>query len=1130
MRVFAAWKIHEMTKWFFKKHSQTVKAMRLISILLFITSFHLNARGLTQTISISVKNAPLEEVFKLIEKQSDYVFLFEKDLLAKSKKITINVSGQLFDILDLCFKDQPCTYKLTGKIITLSLRNDHKTEIGPKILLIDLKGRVVNSEGEPIQGATVLVKGKEISTLTDGNGNFILTGVDKDDVIIITHVQYEVKSLAVNGRNLINASLQIKINNLDEIQVIAYGQTTRRLQTGNVSSVKAKDIEKQPVQNPLLALQGRVTGLVVTQNSGVPGGGVTVRVQGQNSISNGNDPLFVIDGVPVSSQLPLSTMGRILGESGTPNGWGNPLSFIDMNSIESIEVLKDADATAIYGSRAANGAILITTKKGKAGRTSFDVNAQTGVGKLTHRLKMMNTRQYLDMRYEALKNDGLSPDPNRDYDLTLWDTTRYTNWQKELLGGTAKYHNINASLQGGTPVMQYRISSNYHKETTVFPGDFADEKAAVNFAITNKSLNGKFNLVFTGNYQYDNNILPSMDLTTNAIGLAPDAPSLYNPDGTINWAPTQSGISTFTSNPVLNQYRAYENITDNLISNLTASYSLSNDLSFKTSLGYSLLRSNEYIGNPLLVVPPESRSFPQQRWAMYGDRKLSSLNFEPQIIYKRKIKNHQVDLLTGLTFNSNTANASTEIGYDHISDALLRNRAAAATLKSSDPTTISEYRYNAIFSRLSYNYLDRYIVNFNARRDGSSRFGKENKFENFGSIGGAWIFTDEGFLRRFSKIISFGKLKFSYGTTGSDQIGDYNYLSLYSLQFLSNLSLYQGIRGLQPSGLPNPHLQWEKTKKFNTGIDLGFFNNRLLLNINYGNNRSSNQLLSYVLASTAGFQDILSNFPAIIENSTWEFALNTTNIKGKNFQWTSNVNLTIPKNRLVEFPNLESSSYANQVFIGQPINVRGLYKFAGVNQTTGYYQFYTKKGHITLDPDYIEDRVYQNPNPKFYGGFENTIRFKNFQLDFHFQFTKQLGPSISLNNGIQAPPGLFSAGEANSNQPVTVLDRWQKPGDQSSVQKFSTSSSPSFYNTIVLSTAAFTNASFIRLKNISISYVVPPSAAKFIGLSNGRIYFQAQNLLTITNYKGLDPENAGYQGSISLPPLTIMTFGVQLSF
>jgi TonB-dependent starch-binding outer membrane protein SusC len=1118
----------DKAKTLLRSNNTIILAMKLTAILLLTAVLQVNANTYSQTVTLSVQNAPLDNVVKEIERQTKVNFFYEEGLFQDSKPVTLSVNKvSLEETLELFFKNQPFDYKIVGETVFIKKKAIQLFDQKNKESLIDIHGRVMNDKGEPVL-ASITIKGSTKGTTTGKDGWFVLTGIEGNSTLIISGVGIETTEVKANGKTLLNIAVKISVTPLDEVQMIAYGQTTRRLQTGNVSSVKSSAIEKQPVQNPLLALQGRVPGLVVTQNSGVPGGGVTVRVQGQNSISNGNDPLFVIDGVPVLSQLPPSVMGLVLGESGTSGSKGNPLSYLDMNSIESIEVLKDADATAIYGSRAANGAVLITTKKGKAGRTSFDVKIQSGIGKLTRHLKMMNTRQYLDMRYEALKNDGLSVDPNRDYDLTLWDTTRYTNWQKELLGKSAKYHNVNATIQGGTATMQYRISGTYNKETTVFPGDFADEKAAVNFAITNKSLNGKFNLVFSGNYLYDKNKLPSQDLTPTAIGLAPNAPSVFNQDGTINWAPTSSGISTFISNPIIGQYKSYENTTDNLISNLTASYALLNDLSLKTSIGYNILRSNEFMGNPLSVVPPESRSFPQQRWAQYGDRKITGWNIEPQIVFKRKIKNHHIDILAGVTFNSNTTNASSEIGYDHLSDALLRNKSAATTLRSNGPTTMSEYTYNALFGRLSYNYINKYILNLNARRDGSSRFGKENKFENFGSISGAWIFTEEGFFRHFPKIISFGKLKISYGTTGSDQIPDYNYLSLYSIQNLSNVGLYQGVQGLVPNGLPNPHLQWEKTKKFNTGIDLGFFDNRMLLNINYAINRSSNQLLNYALASTAGYQSILNNFPALIENTSWEFALNTTNIKGKDFLWTSNVNLTIPNNRLVKFPNIESSSYANRVSIGQPITARQIFRFAGVNPTTGVFQFYTKNGYITIDPA-DEDLVFLNTDPRFYGGFENTIRFKNFQLDFLFQFTKQFGQNMLLNNGLGAIPGRFSINAANSNQPVTTLDRWQKPGDQSFMEKYSTNTTPSFYNATI-STMALTDASFMRLKNISFSYLIPPSVGKFMGLSSGRIFFQAQNLLTITNYKGLDPESSRYQGNIALPPLRVMTFGVQLSF
>ncbi len=366
---------------------------------------------------------------------------------------------------------------------------------------------------------------------------------------------------------------------MDAVQVLAYGTQTKRLSIGNVSTVTAETIQKQPVNNVLLALEGQVPGLFVTQSSGISGAAVTARIQGQNSRVNGNDPFYVIDGVPYLSQLQTTNLDGILtGQTpGSGGGVGSPLSFIDPSSIESIDVLKDADATSIYGSRAANGAILITTKKGKAGAAKCTIDFQQGIGQVGHFVDMMNLDQYLNMRYQAFHNDGLKPDPNVDYDLTLWDTTRYTNWQKTLIGGTASYTNVNASLSGGTTYFQYLVSGTYHRERTVFPADFVDQKGAIHFSLTNTSLNQKFHFQFSGDYLLDNNHLPFSDMTNDAILLEPDAPNIYNPDGTLNWEPNSDGVSTWR-NPLNTAQTPYKNKTNNLVSNMVLSYNILPDL------------------------------------------------------------------------------------------------------------------------------------------------------------------------------------------------------------------------------------------------------------------------------------------------------------------------------------------------------------------------------------------------------------------------------------------------------------------------------------------------------------------------------------------------------------------------
>ncbi|HEX4849953.1 MAG TPA: TonB-dependent receptor plug domain-containing protein, partial [Puia sp.] len=357
-------------------------------------------------------------------------------------------------------------------------------------------------------------------------------------------------------------TVKMRVSAIDEVQVIAYGTTTKRFNIGNVATVKAADIEKQPVQNPLLALQGRVPGVVVTQMTGINGGAVKVRIQGQNSFrADGLDPLIVIDGVPYPATTTSYMEYVVQG--------GSPLNYINPSDIESISVLKDADATAIYGSRAANGAILITTKKGKTGKPKLFVDVQQGWGKVTRHVDMMNTRQYLDMRYEAYKNDGIDlaaqSVSSKNYDLKFWDTTRYTDWQKELIGGAAQYTNINAGVSGGSANVQYLVSATYNRQTTVFPGNFSDKVGGLHFSLNGSSPNQRLRIQLSGSYQYNQNGLPGNDLTQSAVLLEPDAPKLYNEDGSLNWAQTASGRSTWT-NPLVNSlYTEFSNTTSNLV-------------------------------------------------------------------------------------------------------------------------------------------------------------------------------------------------------------------------------------------------------------------------------------------------------------------------------------------------------------------------------------------------------------------------------------------------------------------------------------------------------------------------------------------------------------------------------------
>lgn len=1114
---------------------KTWMIMRLAAIFLILSTLSVHARGTAQTITVNETNVPLQKVIKVIQQQTGYGFNYKAELLEDLPMVTVKVVGKsLKETLEQALRDLPISFFIGEKFVVLNKKKEK--DIVAEIVLNALPdtmnnivGYVLDGTGNPLNGATVTLKrSSRIVAYAAANGRFEIKGGEVGDVFMISFIGYETQEFVVKSKQTHTIRLSASDSKLDEVQVIAYGVVTRRLATGNVSSVKATDIEKQPVNNPLLALQGRVPGLTVVQNTGIAGGGITVRIQGQNSIRSGNDPLYVVDGVPINSQLPRTSLAQqILGTSGAiapdaPPVAGNPLNYLNPADIESIDVLKDADATAIYGSRAANGALLITTKKGKAGRMKADMNVQTGWGKIGRKLQMLNTRQYLDMRYEAYKNDNVdwrTAAVSAD-DLKVWDTTRYTDWQSELIGNTARYLSVNATVSAGSAGTQYLIGATYNRETTVFPGDFSNKRGSLHFNINSVSSNQKFRLQFSGNYMTNNNRLPKADLTQAALLLEPDAPMPFKTDGTLNWAPNAAGASTFTRNPYINILQGYKNTTTNLINNIVIGYKLLPGLELTSSLGYTYMQTEDFNSTSTATIVPESRvNTPNS--ASYGSRNLNSWIIEPQITYKRSISKSRLDLLIGSTILESNAKTSSLSGTTYASDALLENFQSAGTLIAGSATA-TQYKYNAIFGRLNYNWQDQYILNITSRRDGSSRFGGNNRFHNFMAVGGAWLFVKSSFIQQNLPWLSFGKLRASYGTTGNDQIADYLFISRYS-----NISAqvpYQGVSGLYPNGLPNPNLEWEKTKKLAFGIDAGIIRDRILISANYSINTSDNQLNSYLLPSVTGFQSVVKNFPGTVRNTSWEFSISTENIKNKSLQWSTSINLTIPKNKLVAFPGLESSPYASLLVIGESLSVQRVTNFAGVNSVTGLYQFRDLHGSVTGSPAYQADYISVNTAPKWYGGIQNNLRYKDIQLDFLLQLVNQIGPNILFGNGTSvATPGSLSKGA--SNQPVTVLDRWRIAGDNASIKKFSSKTSDVNAQLAYSSDARYSDASFARIKNVSLSWQLPAEWLKKSGIQGSKFFIQVQNLLTITSYKGLDPEN---QSISSLPPLRVVMLGIQL--
>jgi len=1106
--------------------------MKLLCVLTIAACIQASAGSFAQTVSASFTNTPIEKVFKEITRQTGYSFIYQRNQLEQTTPVTLTVKNeQLEQVLRKCFEKQPFTYTLVDRYIVIQTKATVTSNSAlPISTALTVTGKVVNEAGEELEGVTITARKTGKVTVTNRKGEFTLNDIVEDDILIVTSVGYQKEEVAVKKRSFIAISLRIEINTLDETVIIGYGKTSQRFSTGSVSKISGSDIAKQPVVNPLAALQGRVPGLVVNATSGVPGASFTVQIRGQNSLnpnplSNAgipplDNPLFIIDGVPFAPQNYNINQLRSVSSPGNNPLYGNqyggvsPFNAINPADIESLEVLRDADATAIYGSRAANGVILITTKKGKPGKTKFNLNINTGQSRITRSMDLLNTADYVAMRHEAFRNDGIIPNANPGSvgfapDLLLFDTLKSTDWQNYFLGGSAKMTVANGTLSGGTAQTNFLIGAGFTQQDYILPGNFKNYRTSFNTNLRHNSEDKKFHIELSINYSFEKNHSSGNQFLLQSFTLPPNYPDLLTQTGDLLWS--YNGVQL--SNPLAYLKQTYAVTNNHLNSNLQVGYQLLKGLSLNVSAGFNSFNGREESQTPQASIDPVSGGVSAAR---FGTNEFQTWLIEPQLEYKLKTGKGTLTILTGGTYQKNTNTQTLLEGLGFPNDDLLGSISAASVKNVSD--AFFEKKYVAAFARVNYLLHKRYMLSLNGRRDGSSRFGPGKQFGNFGSIGAGWIFSEETIVKERFKVLSFGKLRTSFGTTGSDNIADYQYLSRWGVITPS----YQNTVGYTPQNLYNNELQWSVTKKYEAGLELGFFKDRLFVNAVWYKHRSGNQLVTYVLPSQTGFRGITANFPALVENRGWELQSSGSIIKQKHFTWSSSFNITIPRNELVAFPGIENSSYANVYVVGQSLSVLNLFNYAGVNPSTGIYEFETKNGN-SVNPANADRYIVGNLDPKFYGGWGNTFSFKGIALDIFFEFRKQTGANYLQQINSFIPGTMY-------NQPLAILDRWQKPGDNSNIQKFSAQPSAVLQNAanaFMRSSGAYGDASFIRLKTLSLTYDFQMQQLERMKLSGLRFYVNAQNLLLITRYQGNDPETKSFY---SLPPLRTLVAGLQITF
>jgi len=1124
--------------------SKILRIMRLTVFLLLIGILSASAKTKAQ-VSMVKEKITLKQALESIKQQTGYSYFGDQALIDNAPLINVSLKdATLTEALDQCTKSANLAYEIKGKIIYIKAKTPapEKKEEAPIVPNppppSEIHGRVVDTTGAPLANAAVSIKGTKHGTQTGADGKFSLTYTESNITLIISYTGFETREYIPGSDNSVLIVIKASTNALDEVVSKGYYKTTQRYNTGSVSKVDGKELTIQPVTDPLLALEGKVPGLYIQQSSGVPGAFSTIRLRGANNIpSNGagtlatlNDPLFIIDGVPFSSQSLTNPVvgGGILGTPSLTSDGANlnaglglglsPFASINPNDIESIEVLKDADATAIYGTRGANGVVLITTKKAKAGPTMVNLSMKYGTSKPTRLVDMMNTQQYLEMRREAFKNDGLVPGPS-DYDINgVWDTTRYTNWQKVLIDRPASYLTTNLTISGGSATTQFSMSLGYNNQGTSMPGDYSSQTATVHSNIHHSSTDKRFDLSLTADYSYLNSNLPTDNLASY-INYAPDAPALYTASGELNWQ-LYNGRETWNNALAFTKAKALA-ITQRLVSNLFLSYRVLPGLELSSSFGYNTANASQSNQFPGTYQPPsESYNLQADRGTTFGNTESNSWIIEPKLSYQLQIAKGRFDASAGISLIHTNTQYDAFYANGFASDALIANPSAASTFALSG-YNISKDAQSGGFARIGYNWEGKYIVNLTGRRDVSSKFGPGKQFGNFGSAGAAWIFSEEPFMKKNIRWLSYGKLRASYGTTGSDQILPYSFLSTYAFPYQA--STYQGVVNLAPTGLSNPTLEWQQTRKLEAAIDLGWLGDRINLSVDWYRNRSDNQLVGYSLPYLAGFTSVASNLPALVQNSGVEVVINTTNIKTKELNWSSSFNISTNQNKLVDYPNFDQSGFTNRYQVGQSMFIRYVPHYLGVSPQTGLYQFATKTG-TGSSPNATSDYVFTKPvTQQYFGALQNSVTYKRVTLNFSIQFVKQYEPNFWAGSRV---PGFFN-GNVGNTLPM-VFDRWTQPGDESPFQKFATvrsSAATIAYNAFKISDATFSDASFIRVRNIAVSWELPSIWKKKLHLQNARFSMLCQNPFTFSNYAGLDPETLSL-----LPPMRTITGAINITF
>ncbi len=989
-----------------------------------------------------------------------------------------------------------------------------------------LKGKVSDAiDGTPIAGATITGKGSNLATVTNADGTFELDVPSSVSTLVISFIGFTTIELPVTA-DLSDIRLSENQSSLSEVVVVGFGTKIKKDLTGNIARVKGDEVSYTPVANFNQALQGRAAGVFVESNSGRVGEGVKVRVRGSGSISASNSPLYVIDGIPISESA----------------NSGSSLPDINFNDVESFEILKDASAAAIYGSRAANGVVLITTRQGKAGATRVNVNAQYGFNKPTNNREFLNAQQYIELFREAAINsdniDGIDPLDPAEYEDSWLEYvedrfTRYsgwsdwrkletnTNWERLAYNDNSRTKIMDVNVAGGNDKTRFYISGSVSDQDGILINNFFQRisgRVNVDHEVSKKvniGVNFGLTRTRTNRITLDNGFQNPLQM----IALAPITPP-RDQDGNLYNTPVTTYYNGLLE--VDNVKRSSVNFRN--LGNVYLNYRIINNLVFKSELGLDIQnQTDNYYGGPLSLTGASINGFGSADWY-----KSVNYNTNNYFNYTKQFGTlHDLDLTAGMSFQQYESERAWVEGQDFPVNEL--NRLASAGEITGGSSTGTQRAFLSYFARAGYKFADKYLLNLSGRIDGSSAFGVDRRYGFFPAVSAGWILSNENFLTG-SKALSFLKLRASWGLTGNaDGFGDFAHLGLWGG------TKYNGTSGLIPTQLPNPALRWEKSDQYDIGLDFGFFNNRITGELDYYSRLTRDLIYNVPIPGTSGFTTQTVNIGSM-SNKGVELVINANIITGKDFNWTTGLNVSYNRNKIEKLDGEQDKipgndgRYLNSLIVGESIGVFYGPKYAGVDPDNGDALWYQEDGKTTTNNyNQAGDFVVGNPNPDYIAGFNNTIRFKGFDLAVLFQGV--------FGNQIQNGAGGFMSTGADwfDNQTIDQLRRWQKPGDITDVPQ-----ARFYYSNGTGASSRYTyDGSYIRLKTLTFGYSLPGSITNRLKMSSVRAYIAGVNLLTFTKYPGWDPEvNSDYRAGnrnqggdfYSAPQIKSVTFGLTIGF